>query len=256
MPDEPHSSVDPYYIQASSDAGDRPKLVLKHNEAFIVADSRGDIPGGGESEFGFYVEGTRFLGRLELVMHGQPPVVLNAALSEDSLQIAVDLTNPDILHGGEVALPGRMMRLAKSLTIFDNQLFARLTIESFAEVSHRLTLTWCFASDFIDVFEVRGFKRPRRGSLLAPLSDADHVALGYEGLDGVKRTTHLAFAPPPTRLTDATATYELTLAPEEVFDLSVVVSATTDAQASWGRGLGDVLCRRRLHFFRQDQSSR
>jgi hypothetical protein len=109
-----------------------------------VADSRGDFPDIPESEFGFYVDGTRFLSQLELVMHGHPPLVLNAALSEDTLQIAVDLTNPDILHDGGIALPGRMLRIARLLTIFDNQLYQRLTVESFAEVSHPLTLTWHF----------------------------------------------------------------------------------------------------------------
>src|SRR5215510_6926315 len=44
MPDEERPSGDPYYIQASSVAADRPKLVLKHNETFLVADSRGDFP--------------------------------------------------------------------------------------------------------------------------------------------------------------------------------------------------------------------
>ena len=117
MPDEERPAGDPYYIQASSVAADRPKLVLKHNEAFLVADSRGDFPDIPESEFGFYVDGTRFLSQLELVMHGHPPLVLNAALSEDTLQIAVDLTNPDILHDGGIALPGRMLRIARLLTI-------------------------------------------------------------------------------------------------------------------------------------------
>ena len=139
MPDEERPAGDPYYIQASSVAADRPKLVLKHNEAFLVADSRGDFPDIPESEFGFYVDGTRFLGRLELVMHGHPPLVLNAALSEDTLQIAVDLTNPDILHHAGIALPGRMLRIARLLTIFDNQLYQRLTVESFAEVDRKST---------------------------------------------------------------------------------------------------------------------
>jgi hypothetical protein len=37
MPDEERPAGDPYYIQASSVAADRPKLVLKHTEAFLVA---------------------------------------------------------------------------------------------------------------------------------------------------------------------------------------------------------------------------
>jgi hypothetical protein len=72
------------------------------------------------------VAGTRFLGRLELVMQGQPPLVLNAALSEDTLQIAVDLTNPDIFHDCAVAVPGRRLRSARLLTTADRQLYQQL----------------------------------------------------------------------------------------------------------------------------------
>jgi glycogen debranching enzyme len=246
MPDDERPSDDPYYIQATSLAAARPKLVLKHNEAFLVADSRGDLPDLPESEFGFYLGGTRFLGRLELVMHGHPPLVLNAALSEDTLQIAVDLTNPDILHGAGIALQGRMLRITRLLTIFDNQLYQRLRVESFAEVSHPLTLTWHFGADFADVFEVRGFTRARRGTLVAPTRDQDHIALGYEGLDGIRRTTHLAFVPPPIRLTGTAATYELILAPGAVFEISVVVTATTEARTRQDLGLAGVMDRRRV----------
>jgi glycogen debranching enzyme len=246
MPDEERPSDDPFYIQASSLAADRPKLVLKHNDAFLVADSRGDCPDLSESEFGFYVDGTRFLGRLELVMHGQPPLVLNAALSEDTLQIAVDLTNPDIFHDGAIAVPGRMLRIARVLTIVDQQLYQQLRVESFADVSHPLTLTWRFGADFVDVFEVRGFRRARRGALSEPACEASHVALGYEGLDGVKRTTHLTFAPPPSRLTGTAAIYEMILIPGAVAEISVVATATTDASAPSDLGLATVMTRRRL----------
>jgi hypothetical protein len=41
IPVDERPSDDPFYIQASSLAADRPKLVLKHNDAFLVTDSRG-----------------------------------------------------------------------------------------------------------------------------------------------------------------------------------------------------------------------
>src|SRR2546428_9575759 len=90
---------DHYYILASSFAAVLPKLVLKHDEAFFVADRRGDFPDVPESEFGFYVGGTRFLDRFELRVHGQRPLVLNAAGSDDNLQVAVDLTHADMPQG-------------------------------------------------------------------------------------------------------------------------------------------------------------
>ena len=50
-----------YYILASEVAADLPKLVLKHDEAFLVTNRRDDLPNLPHTEFGFYVDGTRFL---------------------------------------------------------------------------------------------------------------------------------------------------------------------------------------------------
>ena len=61
---EPEIVGEQYYILASEVAA-LPKLVLKHDDAFLVADRRGDLPNLPQSEFGFYVDGTRFLHRLQ-----------------------------------------------------------------------------------------------------------------------------------------------------------------------------------------------
>jgi hypothetical protein len=82
-----------------------PSSVLKQDEAFLVANRRGDLAALPDSESGFYVDGTRFLRRLELRVHGQRPIVLNAGVSEDALQAGIDLTNPDVALAPEVVLP-------------------------------------------------------------------------------------------------------------------------------------------------------
>ena len=106
---------DPYYIVAAGVAADLPKLVLKHQDSFFVADPRGDFPNLPGSEFGFYVDGTRFLARLELRLEGKWPVVLNSSLSADTLEVAVDLANPDVVEGDRIALLGRTVRLARRM---------------------------------------------------------------------------------------------------------------------------------------------
>jgi hypothetical protein len=115
-PEAPHGDVlvgEQYYILASEVAADLPKLVLKHDEAFLVANRRGDLPNLPHAEFGFYVDGTRFLRRFELRLHGHRPLVLNAGVSEDAVQAAIDLTNPDVALGPQVLLPGRSLRIAR-----------------------------------------------------------------------------------------------------------------------------------------------
>jgi glycogen debranching enzyme len=227
----PHEDLlvgDRYYILASSVAADLPKIVLKHDDAFLVADRRGgfpDLPGG---EFGFYMEGTRFLRRLELRLGRQQPLLLNAAVSEDALQGVIELTNPDLIEDGHLALPRHSLRLSRGLTLYATQLSQTLTVECFARQPCRVTLVWGFATDFVDVFEVRGFRRHRRGVRLPTRSDKGTVELRYRGLDEVTRTTRLSFDPPPARLGDETAEYELDVPPGGRAEIAVTVTAVVD----------------------------
>src|SRR5262245_57087808 len=115
--DDEDGTRDRYYIRTPAAGSDIPRLVVKCDEAFFVADHHGDLPEFPESEFGFYVGGTRFLRRLDLSVHGQRPVLLKAAVSDDGRQVAVDLTNPDLCHGEIVVLKGRLIRLARRLEL-------------------------------------------------------------------------------------------------------------------------------------------
>jgi glycogen debranching enzyme len=216
-----------YYILASSVAADLPKLVLKHDDGFLVADRRGDFPNV-PGEFGFFLGDTRFLSVLELRLHGLRGITLNADVSDDALEAAIDLTNPDMPLGPHVVLPGRSMRLARRLTIFGSQLYHWLAIESFVQDRHDLVLSLTFAADFVDVFEVRGHPRQRRGDMLAGAGDSRMLRLGYRGLDGIVRTTTLTFDPPPTRLQESAAHYRLTLAPGDRVELSLVATAALE----------------------------
>jgi len=220
-----------YYILASSVAADLPKLVLKHDDAFLVADRRGDFPNV-PGEFGFYVGDTRFLSLLELRLHGLRGIALNAGVSDDALEAAIDLTNPDMPLQPHLVLPGRSMRLARRLTIFGPQLYHWLAVESFVQERHDLALTLSFAADFVDVFEVRGHPRPQRGEMLPREGDARVVRLGYRGLDGLRRTSTLVFDPPPDRLDATGADYHLPLGPGDRFELSLVVTANLEPDAA------------------------
>jgi glycogen debranching enzyme len=231
-PEPPHGDVlvgEQYYILASEVAADLPKLVLKHDEAFLVANRRGDLPNLPHTEFGFYVDGTRFLRRLELRLHGHRPLVLNAGVSEDAVQAAVDLTNPDVALGPQVLLPGRSLRIARRLTVHGTQLYQQLLIESFNREPLDLSLSVHFAADFVDVFEVRGHPREHRGRVLPPVVDGAAVRLAYQGLDHVTRSATLTFSPPPDRLDETGAEYRLSLAPGTTTELITVVNAAAAA---------------------------
>jgi glycogen debranching enzyme len=254
--DTPHGDVlvgEQYYILASEVAADLSKLVLKHDEAFLVANRRGDLPNLPHTELGFYVDGTRFVRRLELRLYGHRPIVLNAGVSEDAMQAAIDLTNPDVALGPQVLLPGRSLRIARRLTVHGSQLYQLLVVEGFTREPIDIALTLHFAADFVDVFEVRGHPRARTGRLLTPEVDGASVRLGYRGLDDVTRTTTLAFDPPPDRLDETGVEYRLTVAPGKSVELTVVASAAVHpASTPPALGYGEALRRRRAVTARLD----
>ena len=226
--DDEEGARDPYYIRTSAAGSDIRRLVAKCDDAFFVADQHGDFPDLAESEFGLYVGGTRFLRSLELAVHGQRPLSLSAAVAADGRRVAVDLTNPDLGHGEIVVLRGRTLRLARRLELTPTGLDQVLTVESFNPTPHELVLAWHYASDFADVFEVRGMIRERRGDLLPPAVEPGVVRLAYRGLDGVVRATTLAFTPTPEKVTAGFARHRVAIPPGEAIELRLRVSTRED----------------------------
>lgn len=243
--DEVLAAEDRYYILAAGAAADLGRLVLKHDDAFLVADRRGGFPDVRDSEFGFYVDGTRFLRRLELRLGQQAPLLLNAAVSEDALEGVIELTNPDLLENGRIALPRHTLRLSRLVTLYATQLSHTLTVESFARRPCRLPLVWEFGADFVDVFEVRGFRRPQRGTLLPPRCEGATVELRYRGRDEVMRVTRLTFDPPPARLSQDAAEYVLELGPGARTEVTVTVTAALDGNPPRPMGSREAAARRR-----------
>jgi len=213
-----------FHIQAAPDAGAIAKLVLKHEESFIVCDRHGDFPAYLEGELGFYHEGTRHLRWLELRLNGGRPVLLGAEISPDNDQISIALTNAD-LTAGAVDVPRNTLFIDRVLSLYDAHLLESLTFVSFHDVPCTIAVELIFSADFHDVFEVRGMQRPQRGRMLGEERQDGTVRLRYEGLDAVERVTEILFDPPPTLVAAHRARYELTLAPGQRARVRVTASA-------------------------------
>ncbi|HET8576808.1 MAG TPA: glycogen debranching N-terminal domain-containing protein [Methylomirabilota bacterium] len=236
------SSSDRYYILAASETADRPKLVLKHQESFFVADQRGDFPDVADSEFGLYVRGTRFLRRLELRLDGQLPFFLGAGVSSDNVELWTDVANPDIpLEHGETR-KGRTLRVRRRIALDGDEMYQHLTVESFDREERELDVAWWFAADFADVFEVRGLARARRGAMLPTVHEKAVASLGYRGLDEITRVTQLDFFPAPHRLEGGLARYRLVLPAGARTELGLVVSGLQSVErAPTARSFPDVI---------------
>ena len=203
---------DAFYISATQSAG-RPRRTLKHNDAFIVCDSHGDIGAASEAADGLFFCDTRFLARLQLLVNDAPPLLLGSNLRDDNASLAVDLTNPDVISDQHIVLEKDTVHILRTIFLWEDTAYQRLGVRNYCNRTINVRLSMLFANDFADLFEVRGTHRERRGTQTAQVRGNDQVLLNYLGLDDRLRRTTLTFDPPPDRLASKSAVYELRLAP-------------------------------------------
>ena len=198
--------------------------VIKDDRTFLVTNRMGNVPEGNTAALGLYHRDTRFLSSLTLDVGGLDPILLHSSTERNYSQI-VELTYPfetiDVegVHRKENVSVQRFRILSGSL-------FERIRVRNFGTKVRRLRLTVDFAADFVDVFEVRGLYRERRGQLQEPRVDRSRVVLSYRGLDGEVRTTTIRFSPAPDELDRSRALFDVEAHPGD--DLEIVVEVVPE----------------------------
>jgi glycogen debranching enzyme len=224
---------DQFYILASSSRIDDRTRVLKHGDTFAIFDRYGDIRNPvGLGERGLYHEGTRFLSRLEVRLAEDRPLLLSSTVRDDNALLAVDLANPDVTAEGEIVLPADTFHVFRAVFLWRGTCYQRFRIRNYAVREISVDLRIRFEADFVDIFEVRGVSRDRRGRLLQPLVEEGGVVLGYEGLDGVNRSTRITYSPTPQKVTESEIGFEATLEPRGDTTLYFAVCCERDGQIS------------------------
>jgi glycogen debranching enzyme len=214
----------PYYIPATS-SPTRPRRALKHGDTFIVVDSHGDIGASSGGPDGLFHADTRFLSHLELRLNNVQPLLLGSNVRDDNTLLAVDLTNPDFYVGGHIALQKDIIHVERTIFLWRGTAYQRIAVRNHGLEPVEITLSLRFDNDFADLFEVRGERRPRRGTTSRRLiADSHQVLLSYKGLDDAWRRTTLTFDPQPSELSEATAVYRLALQPHESLPIFLCVS--------------------------------
>jgi len=206
-------AVPQYAIAASATLQERRTRTLKYGDTFAVFDHRGDIGGEPGNSEGLYHRDTRILSQFQLLFEEARPLLLSSTTQDDNAVFSADLSNPDLLIDGKVALRREQLHLQRVKFIWKGACHERLLVRNYSEHPLHVRLSFRFAADFADLFEVRGERRAARGSASAALSSKQAVALRYVGLDRIERTTSLEFEPQPTVLTVGRAVYELDLPP-------------------------------------------
>lgn len=173
------------------------QLVLKEGELLAVSDDMGDMPEG-RRRLGLYYHDTRYLSILEMRINEKTPRLMSSSADENYVAIA-QMANPTIeLPDGNVAL-ARTISIRRTRTVKD-ALHERISFYNHNRFDVPLEITITFGSDFLDIFEVRGWERDARGEVDIPEVTKSGVVLVYHGLDGVRRRTVITFELPPKKI--------------------------------------------------------
>jgi glycogen debranching enzyme len=194
---DPAADANQYYILSTSPGLGERSLVLKQGDLFGVFDSSGNIDSELRYDEGLYFKGTRHLSKftLSLFLFGSlaKPHLLSSSVRADDVVLGADLTNPDVYASGRVVVPRGSIHLSRRMFLWEGILYQQILIRSYGRGTIRTGLILEFDADYVDIFEIRGQERHKRGSLEPPLFDKDQLTLAYRGLDGVKRSTVIKF---------------------------------------------------------------
>jgi glycogen debranching enzyme len=219
----------PFYIPATAPET-RLRRTLKHDDCFLVIDAHGDIGASAGTGDGLFYRDTRFLSRFEMRVNGMQQLLLGSNLRDDNASLTVDLTNPDNFSTEHViVLQKDTLHVKRSVFVWRDTAFQRLALRNHGARPLSLKLSIAFASDFADVFEVRGMRRQHRGTSSSRLNAPHEVVLSYLGLDSVARVTSIYFDPAPTRLALREATYQIDLPSHEAVVLCVAIRCNPSA---------------------------
>lgn len=142
----------------------QPTLTLKDDDLFLITDTLGNISGCLEDDsvasLGLFCHDTRFLSRLELQIEGRSPILLSSNAEKGYLQTVL-CSNPRI----DDRIRAETIGIRREM-VLNGGLFEEIEITNFTTKPVSFEISLSFNSDFLDLFEVRGYGRPKRGKLL------------------------------------------------------------------------------------------
>src|SRR2546421_7165473 len=171
-------------------------LSVKEGETFVCSDLDGDLSVPNTMGMGVYYKDTRFLSRFELRLNGAEPVLLSSSAERAHLSY-VDLTNPDIWEGEVIAIPAQTVNVRRMRAVSECVL-ERIRVKNYNAYPVNVTLEFALAADFLDIFEVRGLVRERRGAVFSPPGGGSTVKPPHPGPGEAFRGARGSFRGPPS----------------------------------------------------------
>jgi glycogen debranching enzyme len=224
-----------YYILSTSSLADDRTCVLKDGDTFAVFDRRGDFETLGQGTLGLYHKETRYMSKWVLRLGNERPLLLSSAVREDNAALTVDLTNPDLGTDGRQFIPRGTLHIERTKFLWKATQYERLRIRNYSVAPLDVSFAIEFAADFADIFEVRGIRRERRGQKLPSKADAGELILGYKGLDGVLRRSHVTCSPDPREISAGEIRLDVSLPPKGEQAYVLTICCDSDEKSSGKR---------------------
>jgi len=220
----------------------QPTLTLKDDDLFLITDTMGNISAcldeNSIGSLGLFCQDTRFLNRLELQIEGRSPVLLSSN-ADKGFVLSVLCANPQL-----DAIPPETIGIQREL-VLNGGLFEEISLTNFSTRPVQFEISLSFDADFLDLFEIRGFQRDRRGQRLrlvptlvqdhrldvmedstgdeaepVPALEPPEITLAYQGLDSSLMESRIQFLHhPPNILKGYTALWQVSLEPHETLTL-------------------------------------
>jgi glycogen debranching enzyme len=196
-------------------------------DLFAIFDRHGDFQPVESGERGLFYEESRHLSTLSLRLPNERLWLLSSTVREDNAVLAVDLTNPDLTLPDGNRISRGTIHVCRTKFLEQNACYEQIRTRNFGIAPVSFELVMEFEADFIDIFEVRGHQRSRRGERLKPVVDDSSLTFSYEGLDGILRVTRVTSTLAPTSLTASEMRFVLHLEPqaEKTFSMTIACSS-------------------------------
>jgi len=192
------------------------------------------MPGDSNIGCGLYRDDTRYLSEWDLSLNGETLTLLSANTEPGFAGRFVYGNKGPRQKPLDKLLPEQSVSVQRDIVI-SNALRERIVLTNYGVQTQDIQLKIKYASDFADMFEVRGQKRKTRGAYLAPVVDKERnlVVLCYQGLDSVPMKTLIGFSKTkPTTITADHAEYKLSMPAKSTVEIETVVASKNGREGS------------------------
>ncbi len=182
--------AEPMAIQDIRDA-----LVIRERDMFLLTNVAGQVPEGNANGYGLYFADTRYLSTFEFAFSTHRPMVLlsTAELGYSSQHVVTNFAMNDAT--GRNLPPGTVE--VQRTRVVEDVLEEIVQVTNYNTFPVDLQLTFNFASDFADIFAVRGFQGAEEGRAVPASWSDGAIRMASTGSDGRTRQTMVMFEPRP-----------------------------------------------------------